>query len=101
VHWDVQITRAELRDAKAGNPNFPLSAPVGRFARKAGQKDIVAETKVREGQSIPTKVAAVLQAGFFESGGDAGMTDKFRDIKAGLDRFLRRAGGGQWIASSM
>jgi hypothetical protein len=97
VHCDLQITRAELQHRKARNPDFILRAPVGRFAwREMGPDDIVAETEPREGQRVPAKVDAVLRAGFFESAGQPQIIDKYRDVKAGFDRFLA-SGRGQWI----
>jgi hypothetical protein len=90
VYCDVQNTRAQLQEKKK-KPNFGLKAPIGRFAWKGGRiYDIVQETQIREDQPFPLskKVAAVLQAGFFESAGGPQNFDKFRDIKAGFDTYL-------------
>jgi hypothetical protein len=81
---------------KAQDPNFVLKAPVGRFAWGAGWEDIAAETELLDAQPLPAKVDAVLRAGFFESTGQPEMIDKYRDVKAGFDRFLA-SGTSQWI----
>jgi hypothetical protein len=96
VHCDLNITRTELQRMKAQDPNFVLKAPVGRFAWGAGWEDIAAETELLDAQPLPAKVDAVLRAGFFESTGQPEMIDKYRDVKAGFDRFLA-SGTSQWI----
>ena len=88
-HCDAGTTRAGLAEMKTRDPNFPLWAPVGRFAWKEhyeGSPGIQEETELKKGEPYPEKVAAVIRAGFFESAGQH--DDKYREVKAALDRFI-------------
>jgi SIR2-like domain len=89
-HCDAIVTRPILADKKARDAKFMLGASVGRFGlhnRFARKNSVVVETELRANELLPEKVAALLQAGFFEAGG--GMQyDKFQDVKAAFDRYL-------------
>jgi hypothetical protein len=90
-HCDAEVTRAGLAEAKERDPGFTLWASVGRFGWKGtyeGTPGIQAETQLRKGEPYPEKVAAVMKAGFFESGGQH--EDKFVEIKAAFDRLVER-----------
>ena len=96
---DADVTRAELEKLKAQDPNFTLWASVGRFAFKpgyGGSLRIQDEMEVQTGKPLPEKVAALIKAGFFESGGQH--YDKFQDVKAAFDRLVTRfsVGLGVW-----
>jgi hypothetical protein len=99
VHCDVQTTRADIQRRKEEEPGFILKAPFGRFVYKVGTSDdIILQTAIREEQPFPppARVAALLQANFFESAGQIQAFDKYRDVKAAFDRFLA-SGANQWI----
>jgi hypothetical protein len=86
-HCDAETTCAALAEDKAKNPDFLLWASVGRFAWKTtpgGSPNILEETEVRDGEPYSEKVAAVIEAGFFESEGKR--DDKYREVKAAFDR---------------
>jgi hypothetical protein len=94
-HCDAAVTRSTLAD-KARDPNFLLPASVGCFGfhnAPAHRRAIQAETELRSGEPYPERVAAILRAGFFESGGQM-HDDKYREVKAAFDRFvaLQRSG---------
>ena len=92
VHCDLQITRPELADKKAKEPDFILWAPAGRFLWKTSYGEeggIEQRTELRKGQAYPANVAAVLRAGFFESGGQL-QEDKYVEVKAAFDRLVVR-----------
>jgi len=89
-HCDAGVSRSDLQRRRDKDPDFTLWASVGRFAwkgRDEGEANIQAETEPIAGQPYPEKVAAVLRAGFFESGGQM-QDDKFREVKAALDRLV-------------
>jgi hypothetical protein len=94
-HCDAAVTRSTLADMKAQDAKFYLPASIGCFGLNnapAPRSAIQAETELRSGEPRPEKVAAILGAGFFESGGQH--DDKYREVKAAFDRFvaLKRAG---------
>ncbi|MGO9255439.1 MAG: hypothetical protein ACLQU1_03940 [Bryobacteraceae bacterium] len=92
-HCDASVTRPGLADMKARDPDFVLPASFGRFGhRLASWNSIRKETEVRKGERLPEKVADILQAGFFESGGRQQSDDKYRDVKAAFDRFVLKGG---------
>lgn len=89
-YCDAQVTRSTLAEMKADNPGFVLKASVGRFSlldRLALQNSILVETRWPAGGLLPEKVAAVLDAGFFEAGSGR-HPDKFREVKAAFDRYV-------------
>lgn len=49
---------------------------------------------MRKGEPYPERVAAVLKAGFFQSGGQH--DDKYREVKAAFDRLVELV-RGQWM----
>jgi len=90
-HCDASVSRSDLEQLRAENPNFTLFASVGRFGWKGGydgEPSIQAETELIAKQAYPEKVAAVLKAGFFESGGQLN-DDKYREVKAAFDRHVK------------
>jgi hypothetical protein len=87
AHIDQQVTRTELREQKAKNPDFYLWAPAGRFCWKGIERNVVQETEAASDGSFPPNVLAALQAGFCEAG-DGTRTDKYLDVRAGLGRFI-------------
>jgi hypothetical protein len=86
VYCDVQETRTTLQEKKEKNPQFCLWGPTGRFAWKGDfpTQSIMRETEAQPGKRLPRRVAEVISAGFFESGGQH--ADKFRDVQAAFDR---------------
>jgi len=98
-HCDAEVSRSDLRQSKAKDPNFTLWASVGRFGWKGryeGESSIQAETELIANQPYPEKVAAVLNAGFFESAGELNNDDKYREVKAAFDRLVGLV-RGQWM----
>lgn len=88
-HCNAEVSRSDLQENKAKDPNFTLWCSVGRFGWKGhneGEPNIQAETELIKNQPSPEKVAAVIKAGFFESSGQH--EDKYRDVKGALDRFI-------------
>lgn len=78
------------------DPGFTLWASVGRFGWKTRFSDsagIRDETRIKDGEPYPEKVAAVIKAGFFESGGQH--DDKYRDVKEAFDRLVNKV-SEQW-----
>jgi hypothetical protein len=97
VHCDVVETRGSLQEKKTSDPHFHLRAPGGRFCWKGRHDDengIIAQTKLQDGRDWSEKVAAVLHAEFFESRGKE--VDKYREVKAGLDRFVAMIRREMW-----
>jgi hypothetical protein len=95
-HCDASVTRPELETKRVEDPSFVLVGPIGRFGLhncSSLRPGIQAETEPRKGEPYPQRVAAVLRAGFFESGGQL-HDDKYRDVKAAFDRYVlgNRAG---------
>jgi hypothetical protein len=93
-HCDAQVTRADLAQRKAENPEFDLWASVGRFGWKGLYEGIQNETEVRADEPYPDKVTAIIRANFFES--DGRLDDKYRDVKAAFDRCVATV-RGQWM----
>ncbi len=95
VHVDVGTTLASLRESLEKNSDFYWMAPMGRFGwrNRYGNNDIIAETELKEGNEWPDKVAAVIAAGFFESGGNK--VDKYQAVKKALDQFVAKV-RAQW-----
>ena len=89
AHIDLQVTRTQIREEKAKNPNFFYWTPVGRYSWKRLERNIVQETEPTKDGTLPHNVLAALQAGFCEAG-DGTRTDKYLDIRASLVRFLER-----------
>lgn len=89
VHCDLETTTDELTRLKAGPGLWCLRGPVGRYMWKGeyGGPSIQQETALRQGNLYPDKVAGVLRAGFFGSGGSL-RDDRYRDIKLGFDTFV-------------
>ena len=101
-HCDAKVSRSELKELEAREANFTLSASIGRFGWNThgdGEPNIQAETELIPNQPLPDKVAAVLRAGFFGSGGQLQQDDKYREVKAAFDRHVenvRSQWGGVW-----
>ncbi len=98
-HCDGQVSRSELQQEKIKDSKFTLWASVGRFGWKTryeGEPNIMAETELIAGPAYPEKVADVLRAGFFESGGQLHRDDKYREVKAAFDRCVERV-RSQWL----
>ena len=96
-HCDAETTRTGLTEMKAQNPNFTIFASVGRFGwkdRYQGSPGIREETELQKGEPYPEKVAAVINAGFFESAGQH--DDKYREVKAAFDRHLAKV-SEKWV----
>jgi hypothetical protein len=89
VHIDVEVTRNQLREDKAKDPDCYYWTPLGRFFWKRMERSVLEDTEPTADGILPPKVVAALQAGFFESG-DGARTDKYLDIRAAFGRFLRR-----------
>lgn len=68
THIDLQVTRAQLREDKAKDPNFYYWTPVGRFSWKRLERNILQDTESSKDGSLPANVVAALQAGFCEAG---------------------------------
>jgi hypothetical protein len=94
VHCDVSNTRQALAERKTSDQNFTLWAPVGRFGWKNSEGSILQATGLRDNGELPDIVAAVLQAGFFESGAQL-KSDKYFDIKHAFDRHVALL-RGEW-----
>jgi hypothetical protein len=94
-HCDAGVSRSDLEQLKAKDPNYTLWASVGRFGWDEGEPDILLETELIADQPYPEKVAAVLNAGFFESGSGQ-YPDKYGEVKAGFDRLVMNV-RGQWM----
>jgi hypothetical protein len=96
-HCDAEVSRSDLATKKAEKADFTLWASVGRFGwkpRYEGEPNIQTETELKQGDPYPEKVAAVLKAGLFESGGQH--DDKYREVKAAFDRLVGLV-RSQWI----
>jgi hypothetical protein len=89
VHIDVEVTRNQLREDKAKDPDCYYWTPLGRFFWKRMERSVLEDTEPTADGILPPKVVAALQAGFFEAG-DGTRTDKYLDIRAAFGRFLRR-----------
>ncbi len=94
TYADLNITRAQLAELKSRDSSFTLWAPVGRFAFKSARGGVSEQMNKQTGGGWPQRVAALLQAGFFDSGGQM-LTDKYENVKAGLDRHVARV-CGEW-----
>jgi SIR2-like domain len=89
AHIDLQVTRSQLREDKAKDPDFHYWAPAGRFCWKRLERNVIQDTEPAKDGTHPPDVVAALQAGFCEAG-DGTRTDKYLDIRAALGRFLGR-----------
>ena len=89
AHVDLQVTRSQLREDKAKDPDFFYWAPAGRFCWKRLERSVVQDTEAAKDGTLPTNVVAALQAGFCEAG-DGTRTDKYLDLRAALGRFVGR-----------
>jgi hypothetical protein len=87
THIDLQVTRSQLREDKAKDPDFYYWAPAGRFLWKSLERNVTKDTEAAKDGTLPSNVVAALQAGFCEAG-DGTRTDKYLDIRAALGRFL-------------
>ena len=87
AHIDLQVTRSQLREDKAKDPEFYYWAPAGRFLWKNLERGVIKDTEPSQDGTLPFSVVAALQAGFCEAG-DGTRTDKYLDIRAALGRFL-------------
>jgi len=87
AHINLQVTRPELQEEKAKNPEFYIWAPAGRFCWKTSENSVLHNTEQAKDGSLPPRVVSALQAGFCEAG-DGTRTDKYLDIRAALGRFL-------------
>jgi len=87
AYLDLQVTRSQLREDKAKDPNTYYWAPFGRFAWKELERSVMQKTEPAKDGTLPANVVAALQAGFCEAGDGTG-TDKYLDIRAALGRFL-------------
>lgn len=89
AHIDLQVTRSQLLEDKAKDPEFYYWAPAGRFLWKNLERGVIKDTEPSQDGTLPFSVVAALQAGFCEAG-DGTRTDKYLDIRAALGRFLGR-----------
>jgi len=89
AHLDAEVTRTQLREDKAKDPDFFYWTPLGRFFWKRIERSVLKDTEPTTDGILPAKVVAALQAGFCEAG-DGTRTDKYLDLRAALGRLLGR-----------
>jgi len=87
AYIDKQMTRSQLLEEKAKNPDFYVWVPLGRFSWKQMERNVMQKTEVAADGSLPSNVAEALRAGFYEAG-DGTRTDKYNDIRAAVERFF-------------
>jgi hypothetical protein len=68
THIDLQVTRSQLREDKAKDPDFYYWAPAGRFLWKSLERNVTKDTEAAKDGTLPSNVVAALQAGFCEAG---------------------------------
>lgn len=89
THIDLQVSRGQIQEDKAKDPDFYYWTPVGRFAWKRLDRNVIQDSESSKDGILPAHVVGALQAGFCEAG-DGTRTDKYLDIRAAFLRFMGR-----------
>lgn len=97
AHCDQTVSQEELDKGKTADKEWYIWGPVGRFAWKRGEGNIMQQTELRQGELYPETVAGILRAGFFGSGGTLN-DERYRLVKRGFDTLVGkvRAQWGAW-----